>query len=97
MTPCFRWVLGMIWENMCKHVCPLAASACRPALAAFSSGPPKATSLDARAAKEDHRVFLFGFMRARTYSPHQMSEPIYRELFCLDFLATAKNSDSACR
>ena len=80
MTPCFRWVLGMIWGNMCKHVCPSAASVCRPALAAFSSGLPKATVLDTRATDEDHRVFLFGFMRARTYSLHQISEPIYREL-----------------
>jgi len=32
-------------------------------------------------------------MRARTYSLHQISEPIYRELLCRDFLATAKNSE----
>jgi len=78
---------------MCEHVCPLAASACRPALAAFSSGLPKATSLDKCATEEDHRVFLFGLMRARTDSLHQIGEPIYRELLCLDFLATAKSSE----
>ena len=76
---------------MCKHVCPSGALAGRPALA--GSGPPNATSLDTRATEEDHRVFLFGFMRARTYSPHQISEPIYRELLCRDFFVTAKSSE----